>query len=120
MALLKGKGENLCTKLDDSRKELIQQTLGDVQEKLRILMEIAQEHRNRAELQDSLSKELQTFQSEENKVQSWVEELKQDLVSLGKSTHGTQEQIEERLNKAQVSTHWTRLNKSAHKMKRNK
>lgn len=104
MAALKSKGENLYTKLDESRKESIQQTLRDVQEKLRILMEIAKEHRKQAELQDSLSKELQTFQSEEKKIQSWVEELKQELVSLGKSTHGTQEQIEERLNKAQVST----------------
>lgn len=106
MAALKGKEENLCVKLDESRKESVQQALRDVQEKLRKLMEIAQEHRNQAELQDSLSKELQTFQSEENKIRSWVEELKQALVSLGKSTHGTQEQIEERLNKAQVSLHW--------------
>ncbi|MCJ8731015.1 hypothetical protein PDJAM_G00191160 [Pangasius djambal] len=102
MVALKSKGENLCAKLDESRKESIQQTLRDVEEKLRVLMEIAQEHRNQAELQGSLSKELQTFQSEEKKIQSWVEELKQDLVSLGKSTHGTQEQIEERLNKAQA------------------
>lgn len=106
MAALKSKGENLSTKLDESRKESIRQILTDVQEKLRTLMEIAQEHRNQAELQDSLAKELQAFQSEEKMIRSWVEELKQDLVSLGRSTHGTQEQIEERLNKAQVSVHW--------------
>lgn len=105
MAALKGKGENLCTKLDESRRESIQQTLKDAQEKLRILMESAQEHRSQAELRDSLSKEIQTFQSEENKIQSWVADLKQEVLSLGKSTYGTQDQIEERLNKAQVSKH---------------
>lgn len=103
MAALNSKVENLCTKLDESRKESIQQALRDVQEKLRMLMKMAREHKNQAELQDSLSKELQTFLSEEKTTQSWVEALKQDLVSLGRSTHGTQEQIEERLNKAQVS-----------------
>lgn len=105
MAALKGKGEYLCTKLDEHRKESIQQTLKDAQEKLRMLMEIAQEHRNQAELQDSLSRELQIFQLEEKMIQSWIGELKQELVSLGKSTHGTQEQLEERLNKAQVNIH---------------
>lgn len=112
MAALKSKGENLCTKLDETRKESIQQTLRDVQEKLRNLMEIAQEQRNQAERQDSLSNELQAFQSKENEMQSWVEELKQELVSLGKSTHGTQKQIEERLNKAQVSARDTEFSLS--------
>lgn len=103
MAALKGKGENLCAKLDESRSESIQQTLKDSQEKLRILMGSVQEHRSQATLQDSLYKEIQTFHSEENKIQSWVEDLKQEVLSLDKSTYGTQEQIEERLNKAQVS-----------------
>ncbi|TSV02080.1 Nesprin-2 [Bagarius yarrelli] len=102
MAALKSKGENLYAKLDEGRKQSIQETLCDVQEKLTRLMEIAQKHKNQAQLQDSLSKELQTFLSEEKKMLSWVEELKQELGSLGKSVHGTQEQIEERLNKAQA------------------
>lgn len=103
VAALNSKAANLCAKLDESRKESIQQMLQDVQDNLRMLTEIAKEHKSQLELQDSLSEELQSFRSAEKKTQSWVEELKKDLVSLGKSTHGTQEQIEERLNKAQVS-----------------
>lgn len=115
MAALKGKGEYLCTKMDESRKKSIQQTLGDLQETVRILMEIAQQHRSQAELQDSLSKEIQAFQLEKNKIQSWVGELKQELVSLGKSIHGTQEQLEEKLNKAQVNMPWICLSYTAQK-----
>lgn len=102
MAALKSKGKSLCSKLDESRKDFIQHTIGDAQEQLKRLMEIAREHKKQAELQDSLSMELQTFLSEEKAAQIWVKELKRDLASLGKSTHGTQKEIEERLNKAQV------------------
>lgn len=105
LAVLRLKGEHVCahSELEDSQKNSIQQALDDVQEKWRMMLEIAQELREQAELQDSLSKELQAFQSQQGTVQVWVEKLKEDLDSLGTSTHGSQDQIEERLSKAQVS-----------------
>ncbi|XP_062851798.1 nesprin-2 [Trichomycterus rosablanca] len=99
---LKSKGESLGFQLQESQKNSIQQTLNDVQKKWEKLMELAQELHNQAEIQNSLSNELKAFQSEQKMIQSWVVELKQDLESLGKSTHGTQEQIEARLSKAQA------------------
>uniref|UniRef100_A0AAR2KFY0 Calponin-homology (CH) domain-containing protein n=1 Tax=Pygocentrus nattereri TaxID=42514 RepID=A0AAR2KFY0_PYGNA len=104
LSALKMKGESVGVhrELEESEKHSIQRTLRDLQEKWRMVLEIAEELRKQAELQDSLSREFQAFESQEENMQSWVGKLNQDLDSLGKSTHGTQEQIEERLNKAQA------------------
>lgn len=97
--------ECLCSRegLDEKRKQEIHQNLKSIEEEWKMVIKGAQELKNKAQLQDSLSRELEMFHNQEESISTWVKNQKDDLESLGKSTYGTQEQIEERLNNAQVS-----------------
>lgn len=90
--------------LGEKRKQEIHQNLKSIEEEWKKVIVGAQERKNKAELQDSLSRELEIFHNQEESIRNWMKNRKDDLESLGKSTYGTQEQIEERLNKAQVSS----------------
>lgn len=91
--------------LGEKRKQEIHQNLKSIEEEWKKVIVAAQERKNKAELQDSLSRELEIFHNQEESIRNWMKNRKDDLESLGKSTYGTQEQIEERLNKAQVSSY---------------
>lgn len=96
----------MCSRegLEEKRKQEIQLNLRSIEDELKKVLARAQELKNQAELQDSLARELQNVYSQEEITRSWVKKQKDGLDSLGKSTHGTQDQIEERLSKAQVSS----------------
>lgn len=88
---------------EEKRKQEIQLNLRSIEEEWKKVLASAQELKNQAELQDSLARELQNVCTQEESTWTWVKNQKDCLDSLGKSTHGTQEQIEERLSKAKVS-----------------
>lgn len=106
LATLRRKAEGLCTRegLEEKRKQEIQLKIKSIEDELKKVLARAQELKNQAELQDSLARELQNVYTQEEITWSWVKNQKDGLDSLGKSTHGTQDQIEERLSKAQVSS----------------
>jgi len=95
----------MCSRegLEEKRKQEIQLNLRSIDEELKKVLARAQELKNQAELQDSLERELQNVYTQEETTRSWVKNQKDGLDSLGTSTHGTQNQIEERLSKVQVS-----------------
>uniref|UniRef100_A0A9J8A0G7 Nesprin-2-like n=1 Tax=Cyprinus carpio carpio TaxID=630221 RepID=A0A9J8A0G7_CYPCA len=104
LANLRRKAEDLCSRegLEEKRKQEIQLNLRSIEEEWKNVLASAQELKNQAELQDSLARELQNVYTQEASTWTWVKNQKDGLDSLGKSTHGTQEQIEERLSKAQA------------------
>lgn len=106
LATLRRKAEGLCFRegLDEKRKQEIHQNLRSIEEEWKKVMAGALELKNQAELQNSLSRELEIFYNQEDGISTWVKHQKDDLELLGKSTYGTQDQIEERLKKAQVSS----------------
>lgn len=95
----------MCSRegLEEKRKQEIQLNLRSIEEQWKKVLASAQELKNQAELQGSLARELQNVCTHEESTWTWVKNQKDCLDSLEKSTHGTQEQIEERLSKAQVS-----------------
>ncbi|XP_067242791.1 nesprin-2 isoform X14 [Chanodichthys erythropterus] len=103
LATLRRKAEGLCSRegLEEKRKQEIQLKIKSIEDELKKVLARAQELKNQAELQDSLARELQNVYTQEEITGSWVKSQKDGLDSLGKSTHGTQDQIEERLSKAQ-------------------
>lgn len=96
----------MCSRegLEEKKKQEIQLKLKSIEDELKKVFARAQELKNQAELQDSLARELQNVYSLQEITWSWVKNQKDGLGSLGKSTHGTQDQIVERLSKAQVSS----------------
>uniref|UniRef100_A0A671NG48 KASH domain-containing protein n=1 Tax=Sinocyclocheilus anshuiensis TaxID=1608454 RepID=A0A671NG48_9TELE len=104
LANLRRKAEVLCSRegLEEKRKQEIQLNLRSIEEEWKKVLASAQELKSQAELQDSLARELQNVCTQEESTWTWVKNQKDCLDSLGKSTHGTQEQIEERLSKAQA------------------
>ncbi|KTF78168.1 hypothetical protein cypCar_00022230 [Cyprinus carpio] len=103
LANLRRKAEALCSRegLEEKRKQEFQLNLRSIEKEWKKVLASAQELKNQAELQDSLAREFQNVCSQEESIWTWVKNQKDCLDSLGKSTHGTQEQIEERLSKAQ-------------------
>lgn len=95
----------MCSRegLEEKKKQEIQLNLRSIEEEWKKVLASAQELKNQAELHDSLARELQNVCALEERTCTWVKNQKDCLDSLGKSTHGTQEQIEERLSKAKVS-----------------
>lgn len=57
----------------------------------------AQELKNQAEFEDSLSKDFQDLQEQEENTQSWIKEQHLKIELLGEDT-----QLQERMNGAQV------------------
>lgn len=57
---------------------------------------------NKAEVQYSLSRELEAFRKQAESTSCWVKELQQQARSKGSGTQGSRAQIEDRLSTAQV------------------
>lgn len=87
--------EALCAHeiLEDTSKQELIYSLRNTEDEWKRLLDIAQQLKKQAELQDSLSRELQAFQAQEESVLSWIGEQLQTLHSL---------QPQEKLNKVQV------------------
>ena len=88
---------------ESSRKE-VQQAVREAAEQWRSVLEKAEEVLHRAELQSSLSRELQAFSGQAESAGAWLKELRHQAAPLETQvTQGNQEQIESRLKAAQVT-----------------
>lgn len=94
------KGDSLFSyeDLEEDKFQTIQQTLQDVQREWTGVLMDAQELKNQAEFEDSLSKDLQDLQEQEENTQSWIKEQHLKIELLGEDT-----QLQDRMNGAQVS-----------------
>lgn len=62
----------------------------------------AEDTLRRAEVQYSLLREMDAFRAQVRSTEAWVHDLQQQLESKGRGAKGSQAQIEDRLNTAQV------------------
>lgn len=88
--------------LQDSVKQEAQQTVRDSEEQWTTVLQSAENSLKRAEVQYSLSRELEAFRSQAGSTDTWVKELQQQAESKGSGTQGSRAQIEDRLSTAQV------------------
>lgn len=93
------KGMSLCSceDLKEDKYQTIQQTLQDVQQEWTGVLADALELKNQSEFEDSLSKDLQDLQEQEESTQSWIKEQHLKIELLGEDTP-----LQERMNGAQV------------------
>lgn len=98
---LKEESEALCSYeiLENTRRQELNQTIGNIEDEWKRVLDMAQQLKHQAELQDTLCRELEDLQAQEESIQSWVREQLQMLRSLGKDL-----QPHEKLNKVQVKT----------------
>ena len=86
---------------EDARREA-QQTVKDSEEKWRTVLQAAEDTLKKAEVQYSLSRELEAFHTQAGSTKTWVKELQQQAEAKGSGTQGSRAQIEDRLSTAQV------------------
>lgn len=86
---------------EDARREA-QQAVKDSEEKWRTVLQAAEDTLKKAEVQYSLSRELQAFHTQAGSTKTWVKELQQQAEAKGSGTQGSRAQIEDRLSTAQV------------------
>lgn len=98
---LKEEGDVLCAHgiLEDTRRQELIHTLGNIEDEWKRVLDMAQQLKHQAELQDTLCRELEDLQAQEESIQSWVKDQLQMLHSLGKDL-----QPHEKLSKVQVKT----------------
>ncbi|CAL8274010.1 unnamed protein product [Merluccius merluccius] len=102
---LRRRGQSVCERedLEGSRRTEVQRAVREAEEQWRNVLEKAEEVLRRAELQYSLSRELDAFRGQAGSAGDWVKDLQRQADSLGSLvTQGSQEQIESRLNTAQT------------------
>lgn len=75
----------------------------DSDERWRTILQSAEEAVKKAEVQYSVSRELEAFQTQARSTKAWVKELRHQADDKGRGTQGSQAQIEDRLNTAQVT-----------------
>ncbi|XP_048093066.1 nesprin-1-like, partial [Alosa alosa] len=104
LSSLRARVESVCARegVEEERRCALRETLGGAEEQWRGVLQAAQELRSQAELQDSLSRELQQLSTQQESTLAWVRELQQGLDALARGTHGSPEHLEERLNRAQA------------------
>ncbi|KAG7260919.1 hypothetical protein CRUP_020509, partial [Coryphaenoides rupestris] len=85
---LRRRGRGVCARedLEESRRTEVQQAVGEAEERWRKVLEKAEESLHRAELQYSLSRELEAFRGQERNAGDWVDELQCQAESLGDPT----------------------------------
>ncbi|CAG5866901.1 unnamed protein product [Menidia menidia] len=88
--------------LEEHTKREAQQAVQDSEEEWKIILQTAENNLKKAEIQYSLSKELESFWTQENNTKTWVEDMQTKADSMGEGTQGTKAQIEEQLNTARV------------------
>lgn len=101
MAALKMDCESLCTheELEERSRQELTQTVKNVDDEWRRVLDLAQQLKSQAELQQTLLKKLEAFQNEERYTRSWVDEQMQKLDFPNKETP-----VQERRNKLQVGS----------------
>lgn len=88
--------------LEEHVKQQVHHTVQDSEEQWRRVLQSAEDHMKKAEVQYSLSRELQAFRNQAKSTSCWVKELQQQAGSKGSGTQGSRAQIEDRLSTAQV------------------
>lgn len=88
--------------LEEKTRQEAQQTVKDSEEQWRKVLQTAENTLKKAEVDYSLSRELEAFRAQAGSTKTWVKELQQQAKSKGSGTQGSQAQIEDRLNTAQV------------------
>lgn len=83
-------------------KQHVHHTVEDSEEQWRRVLESAEDNMKRAEVQYSLSRELEAFRNQAESTKRWLRELGQQAESKGSGTQGSKTQREERLSTAQV------------------
>lgn len=99
LVALKEGGDALCAHeiLEDTRRQELIHTLRNIEDEWKRVLDMAQQLKHQAELQDTLSRELKDLQAQEESYQFWVREQLQMLHCLGKEL-----QPQEKLIKIQV------------------
>lgn len=97
---LRRQSEHLCGQenLGEGRKQEIQQSVRGTEEQWRTAVKTVEEALNQAITQVLLDKDLDAFQAQNERVQSWIRDQEQNLQSLGCCM-----QVEEKTQIAQVS-----------------
>lgn len=97
---LRRQSERLCEQenLAERRKQEIQQSVRGTEEQWRTAVKTVEEALNQAIAQVLLDKDLDAFQAQNERVQSWIRDQEQNLQSLGGCM-----QVEEKPHIAQVS-----------------
>eukprot|EP00064_Thunnus_orientalis_P017569 superscaffoldBa00003775_g17653 len=95
---LRRQSQTLCEHkdLEESKKQEVHQSVKDTEEQWRRVLQAAEEALNNAETQELLDKDLDSFKTQNESVQSWIRDQDQNLQSLGGHV-----QIEKKLQIAQ-------------------
>ena len=101
LSSLRGRVESVCERAgvlgEEERRRGLLQALGGAEERWRGALQAAEEVRSQAEIQDSLSRELQELSAQQESTLAWVQQQQQALDSLDKHTPS-----DHRLSTAQV------------------
>lgn len=88
--------------LEEFTKQQVHHTVEDSEEQWRRVLESAEDSMKKAEVQYSLSRELEAFRNQAESTSRWLKELQQQAESKGRGTQGSGTQREDRLSTAQV------------------
>lgn len=96
--------ESMCERddLEKSTRDEAQRVVKDTEELWTEILQRAENALKKAEVQYSLSRELEAFHAQARSTKSWVDVLQKQAKCKEGGTHGTQVQIEDRFNTAQV------------------
>ena len=101
LSSLRARVESVCARegVEEGWRRALREQLGGAEEQWRGALQAAQEMKSQAELQDSLSRELQQLSTQQESTLAWVKERQQSLDTL--EEHAS---TEDTLNRAQVRT----------------
>lgn len=88
--------------LEESTKQQVHHTVEDSEEQWRRVLQSAEDGMKEAQVQYSLSRELEAFRKQADSTGGWLTELQQQAQSQGRGTRGSRAQMENRLSSAQV------------------
>lgn len=93
---LRKNGESICD-YKEMKRHTIEQGQRELEENWARLLQTAQEMKNQIDHEDSLSKELKSFQDQLESTQAWIRKLKANLQAMDKASSA-----EEIITQAQV------------------
>ncbi|KAG7234117.1 hypothetical protein INR49_005781 [Caranx melampygus] len=101
---LRRQSQSLCEHEDleeDTRRET-QQAVKDSEERWRTVLQTAEDTLKKAEVQYSISREMEALSTQALSTKSWVKDLQEQAEAKGRGTQGSKAELEDRLNTAQV------------------
>ncbi|XP_028420977.1 nesprin-2 [Perca flavescens] len=91
----------ILSNLEENTRREVQQTVKDLEEQWRTVLQTAENSLEKADVHYLLSRELEAFHTKAGITQTWVKKLQQQAESKGSGTQGSHAQLEDRLNTAQ-------------------